>query len=560
MTWLRGSSDTANLTSDLYNVLTGTAATSNRGSGQGGNGVTASVADGWDRWDDTRFWMRSRSTIKSLYGPNQAMWRGMPRFAWHTTQPSAGYDTQSGRPTFSGVYNNAAVRAYFLAYVTTPNTAGGSLTGLVVTWYLVNGDTGAQIATGTATAWSGATDTKLLSAGVSLTLTAPAGQFATGTSSIIWYRGYTSTATQGIDYHPEIPRRKAASLVLGTVSGGANAYTENVDYTVVGLNLPFPEWNNAANPTRQLPAVNWDGQPFGGALFSGVSWIAASGNIPAVGATYWLIDADYHEMYVRISYFGGTLMVLATDYADPTTGNGRVMPGRAWATLPVQNSNSGSLYTSLVFTSNPGGTPFINYWISLKATKINVILRGDPAFTGQYALATVQRYQTEYPDVDKLPWVVYGGTSVMNCRFLAPHTAQGLPKGLMGHGPSAYTLVSGSSPGTGTWYSNGTISIMTPDRIGDQTVSAWSNKWESYRIALLDLSGGFASGSTTQYNPVAAHGGRNGLLNGIFLPPLNGYVTADEANDSGVLYFMLGFAALQNNNSSNTGRVAVLEE
>ena len=107
MGWLKGSSDCTDLKADLYGLLTGALAASNRGTGQAGNGVTLASGDAWSGIDATNYVIRSKDTIKPWTLPI-TMWRGMPRFSlW--VDPTTQAITM-GKPTFSGVYAGGPTR------------------------------------------------------------------------------------------------------------------------------------------------------------------------------------------------------------------------------------------------------------------------------------------------------------------------------------------------------------------------------------------------------------------------------------------------------------------
>jgi hypothetical protein len=406
MAWLVGSSDIANLRADLYALLSGTMAAGTRGGGQAGNGVTVGGTDAWTALDGTNFIIRSQRT-ESPWTSEYGLYRGAPRFAARTTSTvfQSAIQTQLGKPAFSGAYSGGTARVYLAAFVSTANGTPGSLTGTVITWTLVNADTAATVASGTTSAWSGSTDTKLITNGISLTLTlGGSDQFVGGANAVLWLRGYTTTFTQGIDYFPEAANITGGITVSNT-SGGSNNYTGGgTDYTLVQQVHTHPIAVADANTIAPFSAIlDWGGNGCG----CGIAW-NAGGSPPAVGANYF-IPADY-SLYG--AYYQVPNLVASTDYKltgapmdawDATLAVGRwVMTSST--TTPKSTVNT-TLFYGRVFSGvgQPTST-FINFWISVKSDKIVIILRGDPGQSGQVTMLTLQR-ATALVAADKHPWL-----------------------------------------------------------------------------------------------------------------------------------------------------------
>lgn len=561
MTWLRGSTDNNNLLTDFYNLLRGANAASNRGSGQGGNGVLAG-ADAWDGWDDARRVLRSPATVKPLYG-QYTTWRGAPRFAYSSGNPGVGYDIRTGRPTFSGTYSGGATAVYFACYVSTANTAGGALNGTVVTWFLYNAETGAQIATNTATGWTGATDTKLLTAGVSLTLTAPSGQFAVGlTNGVRWMRGYGAAYTDGVDYNPDVPRRKAGTLVISNTSGGANNYTEGVDYDVVGYNTRFPEVstsNLTVNPLNVGATSTCTGGP--GAL-QGVIWRTGGGAAPpAVGATYHVVDMDMYACYLRFtaSTTSAEASIGITDYHDPITGrprNGNNVINSNGDYTSTFSAGSGAIR---FLTTATAGNPYINYWISVKPDKIILVGRGDPAFGASLGIVTLQRYDqmAAHGTADKHPWIFWGnlsaswyGTAI--CGF-APYAATGY----WGVAPNLFT--GNTTNGTAMWNAvSNDVQLMDPNGIAAMNPNPFDGKWWFWRLGISSrLNGASTSGTGYDANQPA---GIRGKLRGITVPHIQGFASLDEIVDVGASVNRLMLGTNLNTMLSGNTSLAITQE
>ncbi len=409
MGFLQGSSDVSSFRSDLYNMLTGAQAAGQRGSGQAGNGVTLSAGDRWVGLDPINFVVRSPST-DAPFAAEYALYRGAPRFAARATGTilAATPQAQIGKPTFSGAYSGVTVRAYFAAFVSTINAAPGSLASTVVTWTLVNADSGATVTSGTASGWTGSSDTKLLTQGVSLTLTlGGSDSFVAGTNAVMWLRAYTTTLTDGIDYFPEAAKI-SGTIVVANSAGGANAYTLNTDYNLVQQVHVFPQVS--ATIGYFSAALDWGGNGAG----CGIHWLT-SGAPPAAGANYFVptsysIYNGYLQVF-NVANVGGNYSLVGApmEVWDATLAAGRFV--LTTAASPKTTLNTTVSYAQLFTGAAQPGSTFINFWISCTATKIVMVFRGDPGQSGRLVVLTLQKYST-LVSADKWPWIFVADGSV----------------------------------------------------------------------------------------------------------------------------------------------------
>jgi hypothetical protein len=525
MGWLRGSTDVTNVAADLYGLLGGNLAASNRGSGQAGNGVTLGGGDLWTPIDATNRVLRSTATNKIARG-EVACWRGMPRFSVGDPTSYAQSSVTLGKPTFSGAYSGGTVRVFMLARVTTINSAAGNLTGTVVTWRLVNADTNANVtADATVSGWAGTTDTKLLGQGISLTLTLIAGeQFVA--NNVFWYRGYTTTLTQGVDFIPEACRVKTTNTInLSNASGGSNTYTQATDYTVVQDGDPYP------NPTTKTGSTSTvGGDSAGSGCMMGIHWITG-GAPPAAGTNYYLVDCDLYACYLRIAYAAGLVYFCPLEFWDPVRGYGKGIFGGA---------NAAGTTAAAVFTATQGvsinvtvssGANYINYWMSVKPEKVIILLRGDPGNSGTYSVVSLQKY-TPQETADKEPWCLENCVTVGNTGsgFMHPWFTYDYPY----WGPTS-SIGQGSDSGR-LWNSFGPSSA--PSQVPAINPNTPGLKWYLWPIWLLSRSGG-KNTSGVYSNVAGTEAGWLGYLLGIYAINATGWSFLDELVSGADTYLLV---------------------
>ena len=497
MTFLRGSTDAANAGSDFFLLLTGAQAAGLRGSGQGGNGAQA-TADAWTNYDNTNHIIRSTTTRKP-YELNFATWRGAPRFAYGASDPgvAGGYSIFRGKPTFSGTWTGTGTqaRAYLRVWVSTANGAAGSLAGAVISWEVDSVSNGTAIASGTVSGWANATtDTKLLTNGISLTLTLNAGEvFAAGSSSssaILWLRGYSTTWTQGVDYYPEAGKIDTTqTLTLSNTSSGSNNYTRATDYDLVG--------ECDANPT---PGSYFGNGYAGPGVFHGVHW-RTGGAPPAAGTNYWIVDANVFAAYAQVGFQSTTFYILPMDYWDVTNQMPRNACNGTASSLPVGTSNG----IAAAFTSAPTSSAYINYWISVKPTKIIILVKGDNGQgLSQERVGTFQRYTPYFAAIDKNPWaiVTQGNSTDINSQFAVT--------GRMIYDYPYYGHVKFTNTTAYVWNSFTSPSDYTAFNLTGEIAAnpnAMDGKWWLYTLLITSGRGGKRCERKPQSDPRGGHEG-----------------------------------------------------
>ena len=567
MGWLKGSSDITNFRSDLYNMLTGAQAAGSRGTGQAGNGVTLSVADRWTGLDATNFVIRSTATDSPFTG-EYALYRGAPRFASRatTTVLAATPQAQIGKPTFTGVYSGATVRAYFAAFVSTTNAAPGSLASTVVTWTLVNADSGATVTSGTASGWTGSTDTKLLAQGVSLTLTlGGSDSFVAGTSAVMWLRAYTTTLIQGIDYFPEAAKISDGITVSNT-SGGSNNYTSGTDYNLVQQAHTFPQVSTTIGYSSA--ATDWGGTGAG----CGIHWLT-TGSPPAVGANYFVpatytVYNGYYQVPNVVSIGGNfSLTGAPMDFWDATLAAGRHVLTTAAQKTTLNTTLS---YAQLFTGAAQAGSTFINFWISCTASKIVMIFRGDTGQSGRLVVMTFQKYTT-LVTADKWPWVFLpdgssagsnGGAFLVSSKYTYEQPYYGSPSTSLG----VITLTNyfGPQPTTGnmrirdTGITDTAAATSNSSFMPQQNPNNWDLRWWLYSLYLTTSHGGSNLAGTFDSTKAA---GIRGKYRGMFALANDNFTSLDELVDASTTYLLvMPTTAFSSSQGQSWTSVSILEE
>lgn len=558
--FLKGSSDISNFRADLYGMLTGSLAAMQRGGGQASNGAQVVGADAWTALDGTNFVIRSQRT-ESPFTAEYGMYRGMPRFAARNTGTvfAATFQTQIGKPTFSGAYNGGTARVYFAAFVLIVNTAPGNLSGTQVSYILVNADTGATVTSGTVTGWSGSTSTQAVAQGVSLTLTLGGGEsFVAGTNAVMWLRAYTTTFTQGIDYFPEAPK-VSNTLTVSNSSGGSNNYTAGgTDYTLVQQVHVFPQ---VSTTTGYFDAgKDWGGTGAG----CGIAW-NAGGAPPAAGTNYFIpatysIYGAYYQVPNVVALTNFSLTGAPMDVWDATLGNGRwVLQNNAGT--PKTTINTTLSYAQLFTGAAQAGSTFINFWISVKQDKIVMAFRGDPGQTGRLVVLTFQRMTSLVGTVDKLPWVFLpDGSTASGSTSGAFHVTSKLVYEQPYYGNPAVSignLTLAMFYGPGATVAIVTTGIVTTSPgLPAQNPNNFDLRWWFYAIyANHNFGGSNLVGTFDASRP----SGIRGKLQGLYVVASNNFTSLDELVDASGTYLLMIPTSIWGNTTSWTA-ITLLEE
>ena len=570
MAWLRGSSDWNNLRQDLYNLITGAAAAGQRGSGQSGNGATAASGD-WVGLDPTNFIVRSSDTLVPFYCPIE-LWRGIPRFIIHSAAASSTTIVQEGKPTFTGIYNGMGgnARAYFIAYLSVINTTAGDLLGAQVTWQLFNADTGATIKTATATnLTSGSVSTITLTGGISLTITVNPEQRFSGTSIAYWARGYSTTYPQGVDYHPDLAKVDTSqAITISSTATGTNLYSLDTDYKIVSQGDTYPTSSGGGMIGGAVTNYHYaDRGQYG--VFSGIEWQAVAAP-PTTGSTYYVVSCNCFQAYMYISAAGiqSTCITLEPmEFWDPIRQKGRAMCITTGATnAPINSQSRYSTPMVALFTGSPLSTYYVNYWISVKADKIVLIMRGDPANGGLMSMFTFQKTTAINSAVDKNTWMMFNtGSNVgsYNSYFGAALVSERWVYETPYWGPTTFGPLVSVAPNyhVGIWgygaidQGGGGANLTSMQSFTATNPMSTDKKWWLYTLYTSSPRGGYDA--SLNFTTLTRSTGWRSLLRGIYGMGVDNWSSLDELVDGSNTYLLVTVWQALGGAYSN---LAVLEE
>lgn len=211
-------------------------------------------------------------------------------------------------------------------------------------------------------------------AGGSITVSHPTGLIPSGSS---FYRGFSTTYPGGFDFWPMWGRR-AGAHTFGTAPSGASG----------------TDWDVTSVPTAYVGQVQGSG-PNGGSLVG----LGIKTNAALTGALYtvsWSVSGQKFRLLPNPTYAGQVdLQIGGTIQQDPVNGNvwqqmtGVQVPSWLRPYLTPGSVTNGSL---------------IQYWMSVKATKIVIVLNADPGQSGKMTCAWLGKFTPTYPAWDVLPW------------------------------------------------------------------------------------------------------------------------------------------------------------
>lgn len=553
MAWLRGSSDVANLASDIYNLLRGAIPAGSRGSGQAGNGSTVSGVDAWTGIDATNLVLRSQATEPMV--AERPLWRGIPRIMWGTSGvvTNSAYPLTIGKPTFSGSYSGGTARGYYFVRVTTANTTAGTLAGTIVTYRFTDVNGTIITADTTVSGWTGTTDTRVLNNGISLTLTLTAGQQFIANATY-WTRGYGTSYQQGVDYHPDCAKMTGAPVISNT-SGGSNNYTFTTDYVLTQFVDSSPTTSSAV----ELGSYSLYGTG-GEGVFSGIHW-NTGGTPPAVGADYYIVSATLYSVYARVQFNNPAFFLTPMDFWDTTTARGRSILGSTTGAFNTAIAPNPNIFCN-PFSASQSSATYINYWISVRRDKIIIHMRGDVAFTGTPGTGVLQKY-TALDNVKDVHNWVWGGANASgvgsSMAFKAADWYYRQPNmGYSGFHPTEVS-VSGAGQKTRWMFFNAasqSARIVLPSAAPTSNPVAWNDRWILYQPYLFENGGGRTTGGL--YSEASENHFR-GYLNGIYHLHSNGWTHLDELVDGAVTYLLINQGVFLNQLPAN-GTFAILQE
>jgi hypothetical protein len=372
-------------------------------------------------------------------------------------------------------------------------------------------------------------------------------------NNVYWSRYYSTTYPQGVDYVPEFARVVTGNAInLSTTSNGSNAYTLNTDYKVVASQDQYPT-------AGQMDAGRVGG--FGYAdlgCFFGVEWQAGA-SPPADGAAYYLVDCDLYAAFASIQWTNPNLFLQPWLSWDATAqlGSFNGVVGTSQSQTPDYNTTHGP--NVAVFSGTPGGTTYVNFWVSCLSDKIVIVLRGDPGNGGYTTMLTLQKYAAVNSTLDKWNWCgVYANSTIQYA--VASMIRARLTYDQQYWGDQSAISLSGlaASPWSLDANSSGRNDYVYPLTGGPTANPAsYDGCWWLYNIYLYSNIGGKdQSGNYSAQNRPA---GFKGTLRGVYSLANEGYANLDELVSGATTYLLLVLSSPLGASAGNS-YIAVLEE
>jgi hypothetical protein len=319
----------------------------------------------------TGYWTLDTSSQSGLAAPN-------------TPPPGSIANATSVAQTtpFTSALSTTHGRWYCYLWVTTANTAAGTYSTARVTIVWGDADAGTQFTSTGVAPTAGGVITLPFGAGATVTLSDPSGIAPVG---VLFFRGFSTTYMYGIDWWPMYSRRSAAWTFATAPPGVAGT-----DYDIIDQATPF----NPAN-----------GQPTG-SLFSGLGIKSATGLGGNARYVFSSCPCTSLKVYLRNN-------ATSAGYID-LLGGGITLD--AVNTNVVQQNSGWALATWLKLVQTPGSvvsTMQVQYWMSVTATGITIVLNSDPAYTGGLTCGYMGLFSagTAYDSNDKFHALVSAAAS-----------------------------------------------------------------------------------------------------------------------------------------------------
>lgn len=361
----------------------------------------------------------------------------------------------------------------------------------------------------------------------------------------MWMRAYTTTLTDGIDYFPEAAQI-AAGLVLSNSSGGSNNYTSGVDYDLVQQAHIFPQVSTTIG--YHDAGREWGGTGAG----CGIHWKTA-GSPVAVGTTYYIpatytMYAGYYQV-PNVASIGGNFSLTGApmQFWDATLTAGRNV--LTTAASQKTSLNTTVSYAQLFTGAGQAGSTFINFWISVTASKIVMVFRGDSGQSGRIVVLTFQRY-TPMVTADKWPWIFLadgsitatsGGAHLISSKLVYENPYWGAPS--VSPGSIILPMYYGPQP-TGSAFQAKMIGVANDASptsnagavMPRQNPNNWDLRWWLYSLYNHANLGGSNLGGT--FDSAKAQAIR-GKLQGLFAVANDNFASLDELVDGSSTYLLV---------------------
>lgn len=387
MTFLKGATTWANLSSDLTKLICGEMA-----DGQG-TPVTAAVGDRWVREYDTTVDAIRSPASKDIASGSCSMRAGY----WALTTPGAnglGYQMGLRTTTIRTSYLTQRV-GYNLYFDIANSTANDYSTARlrVRSWDM---DTGAYIRYNDA--FNPTTGGQVSFEGITVQVVgAPGGIVEINTHHM---RQFTPTFPGGIDWWPMYPRRSAAATFQTAPPG-----TAVTDWDFAADVPPNGYCTNGTSVSNECH--NWSRGGFG----VGIGYKTATALTGAVYALSFPIALHKARIFNRTD---------APGYVGLTVGR-MTLDGAVYR--PNQAQEVSNWLRPFQTPAQVIGSAAISYWISVKADGIIIVLSGDPGLTGKTTVGWLGTFTPYDPNYDVLP-VLFNGTTVDHTGDVNPDFTQ----------------------------------------------------------------------------------------------------------------------------------------
>ncbi len=377
MTWLSGSTTWGNCIDDLTKLACGEIAD--------GNSVTCAAGDQWVREIGGQNLLRTKTSLDVALGnmSNRSGYFSVLNQKISTASttnsmvPDAAYcrttNVFTSNPATS--FNRWVVRVA----ISTANTAAGNYSTLRFQRDVYEADTGVLVNQLTARAPNAAGAYTDATYGFQLEFGSPDGFVLLNQ---VYMRAFTTTYLGGVDWWgPYYSRRNGSHSFSVNPSG-----TTVTDWDVVDIPC-------ASNQSTWLaPALN-------GGMAQGLGIKTNTGLSGALYTVTWSASLN------KIRMFSSTAGIISLDHG----GGGKVDTVNGSVYRPEAGYSIATWVKAFATPASVTAGAAIQYWMSVKADKIIVILNADPANTGKLGWGYMMTYNSPNSAYDKFPWVYNGG-------------------------------------------------------------------------------------------------------------------------------------------------------
>jgi hypothetical protein len=253
----------------------------------------------------------------------------------------------------------------------TANTVSGNYSTATVAWWVYDADSGAAITSNSPVSPNAAGSLTIFS-GLVVSLTDPSGFLAVGTQ---WLRGFTATYMYGVDVWPMLTREGATTATFSVNPPGV----AGTDYDLIRLPAPPSGMVGIAAGIR-------------GNLFYGLGIKTATGNS---GALY----TASHSLALHKGriFNSATVGILSLDVGESRMD---AVNTSALRCLGLRVTTWAKMFQT---PASVVGTSQVQYFMSVKADGITLVLNADPGASGKLGTAYFGSFTPTEPTYDVLP-------------------------------------------------------------------------------------------------------------------------------------------------------------